>query len=351
MTHPLDIYASELGFITTAIQSANALKDTVRRVKEHGKELGRLQHEPQDLSETLSILRQVGGIDASVLADLQRPIERCNQSCQEFEDLINKHSTQSTPGFRDWAKLRFMGGDIDRFINALAVHKSTISIGLDQITMRSSKVSNEVPEEYMRMIEDVADDSMERLQRNDEKLSLLLLASVPGVSNHTHSSPHSNPINPPPQAHINRCMATSLSRTNATLANANHVPLPSILEILKPEITYFQIRNHSSFLCVLTRKTQRFLSMLTLIPLPMTRICSGKYTENTSVYATSMSSGSKTSFLYRLATCFTHFQSGFQLLFLYLAFVDYLRSSALPSVRCIFTKFHQQILSDFSCCQ
>ena len=44
-------------------------------------------------------------------------------------------SGKSQTGVRDWAKLEFMRGDINEFIDTVAGYKSTISVGLGTITL------------------------------------------------------------------------------------------------------------------------------------------------------------------------------------------------------------------------
>ncbi|CEL09205.1 hypothetical protein ASPCAL12344 [Aspergillus calidoustus] len=129
------VTASVFAIITAAIQSTNALKETVQRFKQRNKTLGRLQNGLEDLSRTLFILRQMVDTDASVLALLQGPIEQCSRLCREFEDSMKAFDTRSKTGFQDWAGMKFMAGDIDEFIDTLAGYKSTISIGLCTITI------------------------------------------------------------------------------------------------------------------------------------------------------------------------------------------------------------------------
>lgn len=42
---------------------------------------------------------------------------------------------QPKPGFRDWAKLEFMKGDINEIIDSIAGYKVTISVGVGTITL------------------------------------------------------------------------------------------------------------------------------------------------------------------------------------------------------------------------
>ncbi|CVL00283.1 uncharacterized protein FMAN_09787 [Fusarium mangiferae] len=80
-------------------------------------------------------------------------------------------------GFRDWAKMEFMTGDINEFMDRLAGYKATISVGLGIIVMQTSKVSHEVLEEYNETIQDTMYSLNVNLQRLDEKMELLVQES------------------------------------------------------------------------------------------------------------------------------------------------------------------------------
>jgi DNA repair ATPase RecN len=135
MADPLSITASVVAVVTAAIQSTKSLTETVKRFKERDQMLSRLQHELEDLINILNALKEVTNIETSILALLQGPVDRCSQVCREFEISMNQFSGKSKTGFRDWAKMEFMRGDINEFMGTLAGYKSTISVGLGTITM------------------------------------------------------------------------------------------------------------------------------------------------------------------------------------------------------------------------
>lgn len=132
---PLSITASVLAVVTAAVQSTRSLYETVKRFKERDKTLHRLQNELEDLANILDSLAQVTDSEMSMLELLQNPINRCSQVCREFEQSMRVFSGKSTTGFRDWAKMEFMRGSINEFIDTIAGYKSTISVGLGTITM------------------------------------------------------------------------------------------------------------------------------------------------------------------------------------------------------------------------
>ena len=135
MADPLSITASLLAIITATVQSTKSLYETVKRFKDRNKTLRRLQDELVDLTKILDSLTHVITAEESMLILLQGPIERCSQVCREFEQSIESFGGKSKTGFRDWAKMEFMRGDINEFIDTLAGYKSTIMVGLCTINM------------------------------------------------------------------------------------------------------------------------------------------------------------------------------------------------------------------------
>ncbi|KAL2814485.1 hypothetical protein BJX63DRAFT_392471 [Aspergillus granulosus] len=171
MADPVSIAASVLAIITATIQSTNALHETVKRYRERNRTLGKLQDELEDLLKILASLQNAVEADAQVLELLEGPVQRCGRLCREFEDSMKVFSGNSKPGFRDWARMEFMKGNINDFIETIATYKSTISVGLGTITMHRSKVSHKVLEEYNEMIKDTTYNLQVYLQRIDEKLA------------------------------------------------------------------------------------------------------------------------------------------------------------------------------------
>ena len=194
MADPLSITASVLAVITAAVQSTKSLCETVKRFKDRNKTLRRLQDELEDLTRIFDSLIHVINAEASILALLKGPIDRCSQVCREFEQSMQVFNKKSTTGFRDWTKMGFMRGDINEFIDVIAGYKSTISVGLGTITMfvaiicllrtsltcfirHTSKVSHQVLKEYNEMIQDTVYNLEVHLQRIDEKMARFTLDS------------------------------------------------------------------------------------------------------------------------------------------------------------------------------
>ncbi|KAM5363807.1 hypothetical protein ACJZ2D_011841 [Fusarium nematophilum] len=179
---PLSISASGIAIATAAIQSTRSLKDTITRFKERDKTLARLQHELEDLSNILNVLKGAFGSGVSTMAHIEGPVSRCNQICREFDTAMQAFSRKSKIGIRDWTKMEFMKGDINEFMDTLAGYKATISVSLGTITMQTSTLSNKVLEEYNEMIRDIIYNLCIRLQRIDEKIALFITESSGSAS-------------------------------------------------------------------------------------------------------------------------------------------------------------------------
>ncbi|KAK4943411.1 hypothetical protein LTR66_014611 [Elasticomyces elasticus] len=170
MADPLSITASVLAVINAAVQSTKSLHEAVSRFKGRDKTLGRLQDELYDLTKILNSLKQVADVEASMLDLLQGPVDRCSQVCHEFEEAMESFWRKSKTGFRDWAKMEFMRGNTNEFIDILSGYKSTISIGLGTITIHTAKVSQQVLQDYNEMIQDTVYNLEVYLQRIDGKM-------------------------------------------------------------------------------------------------------------------------------------------------------------------------------------
>lgn len=135
MADPLSITGSVLAVLTTAVHSVKLLAETVNRYEGRDKTLSRLQTELEDFVRILDALHKVVEKECSMIALLKDPILRCSQLCNDFEKAMKTFSGKSKVGFRDWAKMEFMRGDINDFLDALSGYKETISIGLGTVTM------------------------------------------------------------------------------------------------------------------------------------------------------------------------------------------------------------------------
>ena len=133
MADPLSISASVVALVTAAINSTKSLCVAVERYKKRDKTLKRLQGELEDVVGALTSLREAADLEDPILALLKGLLDRCSQLCQDFEDAMREFNAKSGLGLRDWAKMEFMRGDINDFIETLSGYKATINISLGTI--------------------------------------------------------------------------------------------------------------------------------------------------------------------------------------------------------------------------
>lgn len=134
MAEPIGIASGLLTLATFAFQSSITLYETVKGFQSHQKRVRDLIEELEALSGVLGPLAEiVNGTTDVDLSALELPLLRCGNACKEFEQVIWKFSSRSSgsrTSFRDWAKLRYMGDDIDGFRRMLAGYQLTINIAL-----------------------------------------------------------------------------------------------------------------------------------------------------------------------------------------------------------------------------
>ncbi|KAJ5292367.1 uncharacterized protein N7443_008320 [Penicillium atrosanguineum] len=189
MADPLGMTASLITVITAAIDSTQSLYQTVKGFKERNRSLRRLQNELEDLVDILGSLAEVTSAETTMFELLQSPIYRCGQVCGEFKHSLEAFSQKSKTGIRDWAKMEYMRGDMNDFINVVAGYKSTISIGLCTISM--SEYQDAPPQalqNYNELIQDTTYNLEINLQRVEEKMSLIII----GSANISHTSIDTN---------------------------------------------------------------------------------------------------------------------------------------------------------------
>ncbi|CAI6049354.1 unnamed protein product [Clonostachys chloroleuca] len=93
---------------------------------------------------------------------LEGLVSRCSQLCRDFEASMNTFSGKSKAGFRDWAKMEFMRGDIHEFIDALGGYWEL----------------SPFLEEYSEIIKDTAYNLNLYLERIDKKMKLFTEGSA-----------------------------------------------------------------------------------------------------------------------------------------------------------------------------
>ncbi|KIW87200.1 uncharacterized protein Z519_12102 [Cladophialophora bantiana CBS 173.52] len=177
MAEPIGLASGLLALATFAFQSSITLYNTVQSFQSHPARVRDLLEELQALNGVLGPLTEtVGTITDVDLSALDLPLLRCGNSCKEFEQEIKKCSSRSggsRTSFRDWAKLRYMGEDIDGFRRLLAGYKLTINIALTDANLRKSSVTAESLESYKDLIQIATTDLEAHLESIDEKLEII----------------------------------------------------------------------------------------------------------------------------------------------------------------------------------
>lgn len=134
MAEPIGLASGLLTLAIFAFQSSIALYETIKGFQSHPKRVRDLIEELEALSGVLGPLSETIGASTDVdLSNLDLPLLRCGNACKEFEQELLKclsRSGSNRTSFRDWAKLRYMGDDIDNFRRLLAGYKLTINIAL-----------------------------------------------------------------------------------------------------------------------------------------------------------------------------------------------------------------------------
>jgi len=133
MAELIGIASGVLTLAAFALDSSTSLYQAIKGFQNSPRSIRQLKEELEALGGVLQSLQQTAASSNADLNALKLPLLRCGKACGEFEEVISKcsaHSDGLKKSFRDWAKLKYMGGDIDGFKHMLAGYKSTISIAL-----------------------------------------------------------------------------------------------------------------------------------------------------------------------------------------------------------------------------
>lgn len=134
MAEPISLASGLLALATFAFQSSVSLYDTVKSFRSHPTRVRQLMEELEALSGVLGpLVDRVQATNDTELSALNLPLLRCGDACKHFQEEIMRcagRSSDTRTSFRDWAKLKYMGDDVDGFRRVLAAYKSTITIAL-----------------------------------------------------------------------------------------------------------------------------------------------------------------------------------------------------------------------------
>lgn len=139
MAEVIGVASGIAGLGTVALQSSVALYQTINSYQSHQQRVRDLAEEAGALSGVLeSLIATVGSASDLDFSALEIPLKRCGKACDEFKEEIQKCSARSggsRASFRDWARLKYMGDDVDGFRRLLASYKMTITVALTDATL------------------------------------------------------------------------------------------------------------------------------------------------------------------------------------------------------------------------
>lgn len=126
------------------------LYGSVSSFQSHQQRVRDLVEETGALAEVLKSLVDAARANPALrIPALAIPLKRCAKACEEFKQEIEKFSSKSIAGgrtsFRDWARLRYMGEDVDGFRRLLSGYKMTISIALTNASLYVTIIPSNCP--------------------------------------------------------------------------------------------------------------------------------------------------------------------------------------------------------------
>ncbi|KIW93764.1 uncharacterized protein Z519_05079 [Cladophialophora bantiana CBS 173.52] len=169
---PLSIFT----LITVCVQATASLYQTIDDSKSRKQDVQHLKIEIGDLNIVLKALQKNLEESTENFEVLRLILERCGQACKEFEtkvlDLL-KESGSSVKQIKAWTKLQFLGGDINNFRKLIGSYKATVTIALADYNLKSTRVTQQLIEQYAELTKDTASDLEEQITELSEKLEAL----------------------------------------------------------------------------------------------------------------------------------------------------------------------------------
>ena len=138
---PLSTVAGVMAVVTFALQSSKILYEAVNGFQRLPQSIKDLKAELKSLHGVLEALKDTVATPGVDLSALELPLRQCGKACVDFEKLVSRcsrHSTDSRRSFRDWARLRYLGDDVEGFQKMIAGYKATVTIALANISMSVS---------------------------------------------------------------------------------------------------------------------------------------------------------------------------------------------------------------------
>lgn len=112
--------------------SSTSLNNTILSFQPHNTRARDLVNELQELNGVLDPLGDAINHATSVhLAMLDLPLQQCGKACESFKQELLKCSASlgaDRTSFHNWGRLRYMGDDIGKFQQLIAMYRWTITI-------------------------------------------------------------------------------------------------------------------------------------------------------------------------------------------------------------------------------
>ncbi|KAH8621944.1 hypothetical protein IG631_23339 [Alternaria alternata] len=181
MADPISAASAIITLVTFGIKSSSTLYQTFKDFNSHHRYVRELKAELDALSLVLASLHQAILDDEGDFLLLKLPLFRCGSACVDFNMVVKnvaKQSHGSLENFRDWARLKYLGDDIEGFKALLAGYKSTITIALCDANLRKTTITAKALDEYQELIQNTVSDLEGILQNIDEKLQALVTAGA-----------------------------------------------------------------------------------------------------------------------------------------------------------------------------
>jgi hypothetical protein len=134
VAEPVSLASGLLALAMFAFQSTLSLYDLVKSFRPSPARVRDLLQELKALGGLLGhLVDRVRATGDQDLSALNLPLLRCGHGCIDFQQEIMEFASRSgatRTNFRDWAKLKYMGDDMDGFRRMLSTYKLTINIAL-----------------------------------------------------------------------------------------------------------------------------------------------------------------------------------------------------------------------------
>ncbi len=139
MAEAIGVASGLVALATFAAKCSVSLYETAKSYQCHQQRVRELIDETSALSDVLHSLAEAARANPKLhIPALAIPLQRCAKVCQEFEQEISKFSSRSDgtkTSFRDWARLKYMGEDVDGFRRLLSSYKMTITVALTDASL------------------------------------------------------------------------------------------------------------------------------------------------------------------------------------------------------------------------